>query len=209
MRLTHTASFLVMGFLFLSASASAQDRPSNWQIRFDRPDTPETEVTFVSMEPGFHITTGPAGIYFNPSNAATGNYRVESTIHLFDTGGRNREAFGIFVGGTDLNGGSQAYTYFLIRNDGHFLIKARSGAETRTIVDWMAFEGIDVHPGGDGTADNTLAIEVVGDAVTFYINGEEMASFPTAAMQTSGVAGIRVNHSLNIHVRSFSVRGAS
>ena len=37
------------------------------------------------------------------------------------------EAYGVFIGGSDLQAANQKYTYFVIRQDGKFLIKRRAG----------------------------------------------------------------------------------
>lgn len=89
------------------------------------------------MEPGWHVTTGPAVILYDPSRTGTGEFRVEAETNLFDPGER-REGYGIFVGGSDLAGDGQRYLYFLLRRDGRFLIKARSGEETRVVRSWTS-----------------------------------------------------------------------
>ena len=48
------------------------------------------------------------------------------------------EAYGLFIGGSNLAAASQKYTYFLVRQDGKFLIKRRDGAQTPNIMDWTA-----------------------------------------------------------------------
>ncbi len=83
----------------LCLSAQEQERPQDWTVRFDRADAKDSALFFVTMTPGWHITTGPAGILYDPSRTATGTFRVESEIFLFDPGDRHREAFGVFFGG--------------------------------------------------------------------------------------------------------------
>jgi hypothetical protein len=191
----------------LCLSAQEQERPEDWIVRFDRADAQDSALFFVTMTPGWHITTGPAGILYNPSHTATGTFRIESEIFLFDPGDRHREAFGVFFGGTDLDGAGQAYTYFVIRNDGSFLIKRRNGTETSTAQAWTPTDAMIRHDGSDGTAKNVLAVEVDPSNVSFYLNGERVASHPTTSMQTDGVVGLRVNHNLNLHVSSLTVEG--
>ncbi len=45
-------------------------------------------------------------------------------------------AYGLFVGGQDLEGDDQKYLYFLIRRSGEFLIKTRAGDETSVVHPW-------------------------------------------------------------------------
>jgi len=188
----------------LAAPMAAQDleRPADWKIRFDRP-APDTALYFVSMPPGWHITTGPAAILYDPKQHAEGDYRVEAETHLFP--GERLEGFGIFIGGNDLQGANQSYLYFLIRKDGSYLIKRRSGSDTEVIVPWTKHDSIVKHEGGEGTAKNVLAIECGPDQVQFFVNGTKVNSLPRADLDVEGIVGLRVNHRLNVHVTSLEV----
>ena len=194
----------LVALTLLAAPVAAQDleRPADWKVRFDRP-APDTAVYFVSMPPGWHITTGPAGILYNPKHAARGEYRVESEVFLFP--GERREGFGVFLGGEDLEGANQSYLYFLIRKDGSYLIKRRAGNDTQVIVPWTVHEAIVKHDGGEGTAKNVLAVECAADQVLFFVNGRQVNSLPRAEADVDGIVGLRVNHQLNIHVASLEV----
>lgn len=179
-------------------------RPADWMVRFDRPGMPDTAVYFVSMPPGWHITTGPAAILYDPARTGSGEYRIESTIVLFDPGRRHREAYGIFFGGRNLDGDGQTYSYFLIRDTGEFLVKRRTGSSTATVRPWTASSAIMKHP-GDANAKNVLAVECGARTVDFYINGEQVVSIPRSELDADGVVGLRVNHSLNLHVTELKV----
>jgi hypothetical protein len=182
--------------------AQDSERPADWKVRFDRPAA-ESDLYFVSMPPGWHVTTGPAAILYDPSQTATGEYRVESEIFLFP--GDRREGFGVFIGGADLEAENQSYLYFLIRKDGRYLIKHRAGSETHVVVPWTAHDAIVKHEGGDDQAKNVLAIECGSEQVDFFVNGEKVNSLPRAQMNVDGIVGLRVNHGLNIHVTSLAV----
>ncbi len=191
----------------LPSAAVGQDaefsRPPEWRVRFDRPTTSDSALYFVSMPPGWHVTSGPAGILYDPARTARGEYRVRSEIFLFP--GDRREGFGIFIGGRDLDNENQSYTYFLIRKDGRFLVKDRRGRDTNTLVPWTAHAAILQHPGGDQTAKNVLAVRCGTDTVEFYVNDAKVASLPRSAVLADGVVGLRVNHSLNLHITDLTV----
>ena len=192
----------------LSGQEDAQPKPDGWELRVDRPDRggPD-DVMFVDMEPGWHVTTGPAAILYHPDRTASGAFRVESEVFLFDPGER-REAFGVFVGGQDLAGDDQAYTYFLIRRSGEYLIKRRAGADTHVVRDWTAHDALvswEEREADAATVKNVLAVEVGADDVAFFANGEELARVPREGLETDGVVGLRVNHGLNLHITSLEV----
>ena len=196
----------------LAAPLAAQDfeRPADWKIRFDRDGSTEADLEmFVEMPPGWHITTGPSGIYWDPALTASGEFRIELEVFLFDPGTR-REAFGIFFGGTDLEGAGQAYTYFLIRNGGESIIKERQGSESPTIQAWTANDAILSYAdrGDDTSVKNVLAVECGAETVRFFVNGEEVGRAPRAGMAIDGTVGIRVNHGLNLHISRLEVTPA-
>lgn len=219
-------STLVISLFLTISLASAQERPdpknpenenlevpASWNVRLDRPndeitigaDDEQSDIYFVNMVPGWHITTGPAAIFWHPASTADGNYRAETVIHLFDPGGRN-EAFGIFFGGTDLNGENQAYSYFLLRNSGEYLIKNRSGGDTEVVRNWTSAPSMNRYTeSSESSVKNTLAVEAGSSSVRFLVNGEEVASLPADQLNIDGIVGLRVNHRLNVHVEDLSV----
>jgi hypothetical protein len=199
---------LALVALALPLVAQEGERPAGWEVRVDRANADPAEIKFVVMEPGWHITTGPAAIFYDPSQTASGQYRVEAEIFLFDPGQRHREAYGVFIGGNDLAGESQAYLYFLIRNDGNYLIKRRQGSETPTITPWTPHPAIVKYDGSSETAKNIVAIDVGAERVEFSLNGEQVASLPRSGLDVEGVVGLRVNHSLNVHVSKLNIESA-
>jgi len=196
------ATSLIALSLIASPLAAQLERPQDWKVRFDRPGPPDSAVYFVTMEPGWHVTSGPSGILYNPSQTAEGEYRVKSEIYLFP--GQRREGFGVFIGGNNLADQEQAYIYFLLRKDGRYTIKRRSGAQTPTIVPWTTNSAI-VPQQGDEDVKNVLEIAVGADKLDFYVNGRRVTSLPRGDMNTNGVVGLRVNHQLNLHVSSLTV----
>ena len=193
--------------------------PPSWIVRFDDAHghgdhaghaptvgaDSTADVFFVNMTPGWHVTTGPAAIFYHPASTAEGAFRAEAKIHLFDPEGRN-EAFGLFFGGRDLDGEAITYDYFVIRNSGEFLVKRRAGAETTELVPWTPHAAIATF-GEDAevSVPNTLTVEAGPEEVVFRINGEEATRLPRADVQTDGVVGLRINHRLNVHVEDLSV----
>ena len=178
--------------------------PEGWEVRFDREGPSMDDVCLVAMPPGVHVTTGPRLIAYHPDSIASGDFRIESETYLFDPQGR-REAFGFFIGGSDLQGPGHRYTYFLLREGGEFLVKTRAGMDTPVVQDWTAHPAIvsfATRPEDASTAKNVLALEAQGDELRFYVNGEQVWSGPRGDLATDGIFGLRVNHALNLHVTS-------
>ncbi len=186
-------------------AAQAAKRPADFKVRYDEPGPDSTTLVFVTMAPGWHVTTGPSVILWNPATTAKGNFKAETTINLFKPGGGHAEGFGIFVGGTNLEAASEGYTYFLVRNDGKYLIKQRVGADTKDVVPWTASPAIKLFDGSATSVGNTLTVVAGATNVDFLINGTKVASQPRAAIAIDGVVGLRVNHMLNVHVASLAV----
>ncbi len=52
---------------------------------------------------------------------------------------------------------------------------------------------------------NTLAIEVVGPEVAFVVNGTVVHTLPTPRARPHGIAGVRVNHRLDVRVDDWRI----
>jgi hypothetical protein len=149
-------------------------------------------------------TRRSAGIYYKPADKASGAYEARATFTQMEPAA-HPEAYGLIIGGADLEGAGQKYTYFLIRQDGKYMIKRRDGANTPTIADWTDHSAIK-KADSSGKMSNTLAIDVGKDQVRFLVNGTEVTTADTAKVDAAGIAGLRINHNLNVHVEGFTVR---
>lgn len=193
--------------LLMPAALAGQSWPEGWQVRTDRAGVDVAEIAFSEMAPGHHVTTGPAAIFWREDDRAGGRYRVDLESHLFDPEGR-REAFGVFIGGRDLSDDGQRYVYFLIRDGGQFLVKERDGRETATLVQWTAHPAIRSFADraeGAASVPNELAVEADDDEIRFYVNGSEVTSITRRPGMAEGIAGLRVNHNLDLHIARLAV----
>lgn len=226
MRVSITISFFLLLFLLCGVAEvhSQQPDPQNpvpenmtvpegWEVRLDNPDedvvigddSESSDIYFVNMKPGWHITTGPRAIFWHPAGNAEGTYRTHTKIHLFDPQGRN-EAFGLFLGGQNLKEENQTYTYFLLRNNGEYLIKKRMGNDTEVVKDWTKTTAMKVYDETtESSVPNTLSVEVAEEEVRFFVNGEQVDTMPKDGLDTEGFVGLRVNHRLNLHIEDFGV----
>lgn len=184
-------------------SAEEQTRPQGWRVLTDQVEADTSEIDFATMEPGFHVTTGPAAIFYHPDSTASAPFRAQVETHLFDPGDRN-EAFGIFFGGSDLDGSYQAYTYFLVRKSGEYLVKRRMGESTETIEGWTAHPAVVGWDERDPDAEsvrNVLAVDATADELIFSVNDEEVTRVPRSSqLAVDGIVGVRINHALDVHL---------
>jgi hypothetical protein len=178
--------------------------PSGWKGRLDSGDKTLAGVKASPMGGGVHFMTGPAGIYYKPADKGTGAYETHATFTQMEPAA-HPEAYGLFIGGANLDAAGQKYTYFIVRQDGKYMIKRRAGAETPTVMDWTDSAAIK-KPDSGGKMTNTLSIEVGADKVRFLVNGTEVTSVDAAKVDTNGTPGLRVNHNLNLHVEGFAIK---
>jgi hypothetical protein len=178
--------------------------PSGWKGRLDSGDKSLAGVKAAQMGGGVHFMTGPAGIYYKPADKMSGVYEAHATFTQMEPAA-HPEAYGLFIGGADLDGAAPKYTYFIVRQDGKYMIKRRAGAETPTVADWTDSAAIR-KADSSGKMSNALAIEVGKDKVRFLVNGTEVTSVDAAKVDTAGTAGLRVNHNLNLHVEGFAAK---
>ena len=165
------------------------------------------DISFVTMKPGWHITTGPSAILYQPAQKASGAYTLKSEIFLFDPGDR-LEAFGVLLGGRNLDGSDQAYTYFVIRRTGEFMVRRRTGATTVNVKEWTSHPAIKKYEdraAGKASVLNVLEVKVAAETTAFVVNGTEVARVATKDIDTDGIVGLRVNHQLNLHVSALDV----
>lgn len=182
--------------------------PSGWHARPDKANASMADVKFVSMGDGYHATLGPAAIFYNPTNLATGAYRAQATFTQTKAP-QHPEAYGLVLGGKNLDKDSQDYLYFLVRQDGKFLVKHRAGTETHTLLEWTEHPAVQ-KANAEGKATNALAVEVGADELRFLVNGTQVANLKrTANLNTDGIVGLRVNHNLDVHVSDFGVTPAA
>jgi hypothetical protein len=225
MRVAYAATaMLVLSAATLSAQANSDPdkvvadggvKVAGWTGRIDPRAASQgrkiTEAKFISMGPGIHVTAGPAAIYWNPANAPTGNYSVKATFNQTKASA-HPEGYGLIVAGRDLDTPNQSYAYFLVRQDGKFLINHRANDSTvHKIQDWTANPAVKAID-ESGKASNALEVSIDATTVHFLVNGTEVHSLPRSVVESgpdhagsTGIAGIRVNHNLDVHIDGFAV----
>lgn len=185
------------------AAPAKPNVPAGWQARFDRDNADASKAVFEVMGDGLHATSGPAAIYYRANDNQSAPFRITATFTQMKAP-MHPEAYGIFVGGKDLDKETQNYGYLIVRGDGKYSIKHRAGTEVHTIVDWTDLANMK-QADAAGKATNTVAFEVRSDSVRAFVNNEQVKSWPAAYWQGYGVAGLRVNHQLDVHISNFAI----
>ena len=184
--------------------------PKGWKMRVDRstaasdPDAPG-DIKFVTMGSGFHATNPQAAVYWNPANTAAGAYTVKGTFTLMKPSGHNNY-YGLVFGGSGLEGAQQSYLYFVIAQNGTWLIKRRDADATSNVAPKTPNDAVK-KPDSSGKSTNALEVRVGADKIDFVVNDAVAHSEPKsgALAKTDGIYGIRVNHLLEVQVDGLKV----
>ena len=203
-------SFILLAALMSLVAPLAAQAPAGWQVRVDRsqnasdPDNvPDLKV--MTMGKGFHVTGGPAGVFWNPANRVAGNYTARATFNLMKPSGHTNY-YGLVFGGQALEGAAQKYHYFLVAQDGTYIIKTRNGEKVDDIRGGTPHAAIR-KPGADGRSTNNLEVRV-GNDIQYVVNNTVVHTTPRsgATAVTDGIVGVRINHVLDVHVDAFEVQ---
>ena len=220
MRRSHGIAVALAACLVVPAVSVAQDaaKPvagggisaAGWMGKIDASEAAKgaklEDSKLVTMGPGLHVTTGPQVVYWNPANTATGSYTLKGTFTLVKPSG-HPNYYGLVFGGSDLDGPQQKYLYFVVAQNGMWLIKNRDGdATSGTVVPRTANDAVK-KPDESGKSVNALEVRVGADKIDFVINGTVVHTAqktgPTA--KTDGIYGFRVNHQLEVQVDGFGL----
>lgn len=205
-------NYFVIGALTLAAlNPLAAQAPKDWKIRIDRSTSASDpdgagDIKFVTMGKGFHATNPKAAVYYHPTNTATGAYTLKASFKLMKPSG-HPNYYGLVFGGSNLDGAQQNYLYFVVAQNGMWLIKGRDGEATSNVAPKTANDAVK-KPDADGQSVNELEVRVGADKVDFVVNGAVVHSAPKSGplAKTDGIYGIRVNHQLEVHIEGLSIK---
>ena len=175
-------NYFVIGALTLAAlTPLVAQAPKDWKIRIDRSTSASDpdgagDIKFVTMGKGFHATNPKAAVYYNPTNTATGAYTLKASFKLMKPSG-HPNYYGLVFGGSNLDGAQQNYLYFVVAQNGMWLIKGRDGEATSNVAPKTANDAVK-KPDADGQSVNELEVRVGADKVDFVVNGAVVHSAP-------------------------------
>ena len=162
-----------------------------------------------------HVTTGPAVTYWNPANAATGDYTVKATFteSKYMSLNNHPHPYGIVIGGNAMGTDTQSYLYCAAYGNGRFIVRG-FGPEPFQVNGRRPEEHAAVNkaagPGESVTQE--IAVSVHGGKVECAINGTVVGSYDAAAVvadgklkSTDGVYGIRFAHNTEATVTGLTL----
>lgn len=196
----------------LAVAPLAAQSAQGWKVRVDRSTSASDpdgagDVKFMAMGGGFHAVNPSAAVYWNPTNTASGNFTLKGTFKLLKPSGHTNY-YGLVLGGSNLDNEKQEYLYFLVAQNGTWMISHRTPEAARPVsVAPKTENAVVAKPGADGTSVNALEVRVMGDKLDFVVNGTVVHSAMKSDLggPVDGIVGMRVNHQLEVMITDFGV----
>jgi hypothetical protein len=185
-------AFLIVAPMTVQAQDGLRLRVDRATNAADPDDVPE--VTIAEVGNGFQVNTGPAAVVWSDANTASGEYTLSGTFTLQAPSDHNNY-YGLVYGAGGLDGDGQNYLYFLIGQNGSYIVKHRAGGDVHDIQGRTSHDAV-ATPDGGGTSVNELSVRVGSDETQFVINGTVVFTAPKSGMaaRSDGIYGVRVNH---------------
>lgn len=185
------------------AASGGTGVPAGYTARTDRAGDAIANARYTTRDGLWEVQTGPAHVVWAAGDTASGRFTARTRITQLEAPS-HPEAFGLFVGGQDLEGAGQRYTYFVVRGTGEYLIRVREGADTRDVRGWTAAPALPKQD-GSGRATYDLAVRADADSTRFLVGDTPVHAVAAGTVPTDGVVGVRINHNLRLEVRPITV----
>ncbi len=233
MRVTSASAIVCAASLLVSGGVAlrAQDDPSRkvagggitvkgWQGRTDPAGSASNkegltvkDSRFAPDGNGFRVTTGAAGLYWNPANVGKGDYSVRATFTEPKQTYNHPHPLGIFIAGSQLDSDQPNALYCAAYRNGNYLVRGFSGGKPFQVIPKVAaHEAVKKAGEPDEQVVQEVGLNVRGDRIECVINGAVVWSGSKADVtgegrlpSTDGIAGIRVAHNSDALVTNFSV----
>ena len=189
-------------------------RGAGWQ---GRPDPGTGTVNDASLDvkgSDIEIHTGPAMLYWNPANKATGDFTVSATFTepKYMSSNDHPHPYGVFIGGSNLDGANANALYCAAYGRGTFIVREFAPAVVNINGRGATSDAIHKAAGRGEAVEQTIAMSVKGSRVTCSINGTEVASYDKGEVTgagkiptTDGIVGIRAAHNVDVNVKDFKI----
>src|SRR3954471_1583905 len=134
-----------------------------------------------------HVTTGPAIIYWNPTNMAKGAYTVSATFNEPKFMGLNDHPhpYGIVMGGNDMGTDKQSFLYCAAYGNGNFIVRG-FGPDAFQLNKREPNDAVHKASGPGQPVTQEIAMQVKGDKVSCVINGTVVKTFDRSEVVGTG-----------------------
>ena len=170
-------------FALLIATPLTAQVPEGMQMRVDLStnsadpdDVPEVDVRV--MGDGFHVNTGPAVVLWKDDDTASRPFTLSGRFVLGEPS-RPANYYGLIYGGGSLDETGQNYMYFLVAQNGTYIVKHRAGESVHDIQARTPHDAVQT-PNSDGRSVNQLEVRVGRD---------ETDRFPLLTKETESRGG--------------------
>jgi len=170
---------------------------------------------FAQQGAEFRINNGPAAIYWNPAQTASGSYTVSATFTepKYMSSNDHPHPYGIFIGGDSLDSENASLLYCTPYGNGRFIVRGFGPAR----FDPMTFgrptpnDAVKKAETG-GSVTQEVAWVVTPEKADCKINGVVVASIPKAELvgagklkSLDGIAGLRIAHNVDVNVTNWKI----
>ena len=169
---------------------------------------------FAQVGSEIRINNGPAAIYWNPTQTASGSYTVSATFTepKYMSSMDHPHPYGLFIAGNKLDTDQASFLYCTPYGNGSFIVRGMGpapfamGARRPTPHDAVK----KAETGGPVTQE--VAWVVTPEKADCKINGVVVASYPKAELVAAGklesldgIAGIRAAHNVDFNVTNWKI----
>ncbi|HVH11017.1 MAG TPA: hypothetical protein VM736_14570 [Gemmatimonadales bacterium] len=150
-----------------------------------------------------HVVTGPAVVYWNPANTATGDHTVKATfrepkyMNLND----HPHPYGVVIAGNDLGTDRASLLYCAAYGNGTVIVRGFGPRPFQMNGRGESNAAVHRAAGPGQPVTQEIALSVKRDKVLCAVNGSVVATYDKAALvtagklkSTDGVYGIRFAH---------------
>jgi hypothetical protein len=186
-----------------------------WQGRVDTGNKQGLTINDSKFAPegsGFHISTGAAGIYWNPANTAKGDYTVKATFKEPKQTINHPHPYGVFIAGKNLDSDRPSYVYCVAYRDGTYIVRQFTDGQVSTIMKKTPHAAIDKATGPEDDVTQEVGWTVKGQKADCTVNGQVVHSIdrgdPAGTVKldtTDGITGIRLSHNSDVSVPNFTL----
>lgn len=229
MQLTRGSGVALAVLVGIAVGAAAQGDPDRvvpnggifapgWKGKIDSSSIKQgrtiNDSRFELKDGAFVIAAGPAAIYWNPANTATGDYTVRATFRepKYMSANSHPHPYGLFIAGNKLDTDEMSLLYCSAYGNGTFIVRGFGPAPFQMGGRRPSPHEAVHRAGEDRVVTQDIAWRVQGGRAECLINGAVVASYdrgelvgPGKLASLDGVYGLRVSHNLDVIVTGLTL----